>query len=307
MIMKRTTFWWLGCVFVWITLWTQVAQAQVFWKITGKGLQQPSYLLGSMHVYDGSRLLEQAAVKQAFDSSSVFVGELEMNSSAMFELFAEMVMPGDTTLQDLLSQEEYQRVDRYMQEKMGVGLGFFGRMRPIFLYFLFTTIDEAERMQAQGDSSFSSMNVDGLMDVYLQRTAREAGKEVRALETVREQIQALTGSMSLQEQARTLADYVKNGSTQKSDKQKALQLVEAYKKQDLKRMAKLLRENFDEQQYRLLIVERNRRWLPKMEAIMQKAPAFFVVGAGHLVGEEGLLVQLQRLGYRLEPLPLKLE
>lgn len=306
MIPKIQSFRFL-CLFLLVWSNCHTVSAQVFWKITGNGLKQPSYLLGSLHVYEGDHLLEQAAVREAFDNSRVFVGELEMTPSAMLELFTEMLMPGDTTLKDLLSEEDYHRVDTYMQEKMGMGLSFFGRMRPIFLYFLFTTIDEAEKMQAQGDSTISSMHVDALMDVYLQREARNANKEVRALETVKEQMQALTGSMSLQEQATTLAEYVKNGKQQKKEKQDVRILIEAYKKQDLKRLDKALRENFDEKQYRLLIVERNRRWIPKMQAAMQKAPTFFVVGAGHLVGEEGLLAQLQRLGYRLEPLPLVLE
>ncbi|NIK73156.1 hypothetical protein FHS56_000642 [Thermonema lapsum] len=302
--LQNFRFLWL-LLLIWSNCYT--ASAQVFWKITGKRLKQPSYLLGSLHIYDGSHLLEQPAVKQAFDNSRVFVGELEMKPTAMFELFAEMLMPGDTTLQDLLPEKDYQRVDAYMQKKMGMGIAFFGRMRPIFIYFLLTTIDEAELMEPRGDSSVLSLNVNNFMDVYLQERAREAGKEVRALETVREQMQALTGSMSLQEQATTLADYVKSGKRQRKDKQDTRLLIEAYKQQDLRRLEKALRDNFDEKQYRLLIVERNHRWVPKMEVIMQKAPAFFVVGAGHLVGEEGLLAQLKRLGYQLEPLPLVLK
>ncbi|PYR32174.1 MAG: TraB/GumN family protein, partial [Acidobacteria bacterium] len=55
------------------------------------------------------------------------------------------------------------------------------------------------------------------------------------------------------------------------------------------------------QMYQRLLVERNRNWLPKLEALFtRRGHAFVVVGAAHLVGPEGLLAMLKAKGYSVE-------
>ena len=52
--------------------------------------------------------------------------------------------------------------------------------------------------------------------------------------------------------------------------------------------------------YKVLFVERNRRWMPKIEACLEGARCMIVVGAGHLVGADGLISLLRARGYTLE-------
>jgi uncharacterized protein YbaP (TraB family) len=53
--------------------------------------------------------------------------------------------------------------------------------------------------------------------------------------------------------------------------------------------------------YTSLVVERNRNWMPQLDACLTRTtPCFVVVGAAHLVGPDGLLAMLQKKGYRLE-------
>ena len=55
--------------------------------------------------------------------------------------------------------------------------------------------------------------------------------------------------------------------------------------------------------YERLLVERNRNWLPQIEALFaRRTPALVVVGAAHLVGPDGLLKMLQGKGYAIEQL-----
>jgi len=49
--------------------------------------------------------------------------------------------------------------------------------------------------------------------------------------------------------------------------------------------------------YEMLLVSRNRRWVPKVEACMQTNRCFVVVGAAHLIGPDGLVSLLQQRGY----------
>jgi hypothetical protein len=53
--------------------------------------------------------------------------------------------------------------------------------------------------------------------------------------------------------------------------------------------------------YQRLLVERNRNWIPKIEALFARPrPAFVVVGAAHLVGPDGLIALLRAKGYTVE-------
>jgi hypothetical protein len=53
--------------------------------------------------------------------------------------------------------------------------------------------------------------------------------------------------------------------------------------------------------YQSLIVERNNNWMPQIEKCLARTtPCMVVVGAAHLLGSDGLLVLLQRKGYRVE-------
>ena len=50
-----------------------------------------------------------------------------------------------------------------------------------------------------------------------------------------------------------------------------------------------------------LLFKRNRNWVEQMKEIMPSASAMFVVGAGHLPGEQGVIRLLENEGYKLEP------
>jgi uncharacterized protein len=50
-----------------------------------------------------------------------------------------------------------------------------------------------------------------------------------------------------------------------------------------------------------IIVDRNRRWLPEIEKSLQKGSgAMIVVGAAHLVGQDGVIEMLKAKGYSVE-------
>jgi len=53
--------------------------------------------------------------------------------------------------------------------------------------------------------------------------------------------------------------------------------------------------------YQRLLVDRNRNWMPKIEALFARpGRAFVVVGAAHLVGADGLISMLRARGYTVE-------
>lgn len=53
--------------------------------------------------------------------------------------------------------------------------------------------------------------------------------------------------------------------------------------------------------FKQLLVERNKKWMPKLQQILQENAAFISVGAAHLAAEEGLIVLLRQQGFKLTP------
>ena len=53
-----------------------------------------------------------------------------------------------------------------------------------------------------------------------------------------------------------------------------------------------------------LFKNRNERWLPKLQAAMNEAPTMFVFGAGHLIGDYGILQLLRNTGYNVEQIKI---
>ena len=51
--------------------------------------------------------------------------------------------------------------------------------------------------------------------------------------------------------------------------------------------------------HQALFIDRNKRWVPKIETCLAAGRCMVVVGAGHLVGADGLVDLLSRRGYRL--------
>ena len=54
-------------------------QAQLLWKISGNGLEQPSYLMGTHHLAPLSITDSIAGFKEAFTASQQVIGELVMS------------------------------------------------------------------------------------------------------------------------------------------------------------------------------------------------------------------------------------
>ncbi len=81
-----------------------------------------------------------------------------------------------------------------------------------------------------------------------------------------------------------------------------------YKNQQLMAMEKLLAKSelgSDKKYEELLLNKRNINWISQLKTIMPKESVFVAVGAGHLVGEKGLLTLLRNEGYKVEPLANK--
>ena len=141
-----------------------------------------------------------------------------------------------------------------------------------------------------------------LIDNYFQMLALQNGKAIKGFETVDFQMGILFGE-SLEKQVNDLMCMVDH--FEETDEM-VNRITTAYFSQNLKQIEDAMEEESkvecgttDEDEDRL-INNRNSNWLEMMPSMMAEQPTLFVVGAGHLCGEKGVLRLLEKAGYTVE-------
>ncbi len=268
-------------------------EKSLIWEIKGKGLNQTSFLYGTIHMIGKKDFFLTDGTKKSFDRSKQVAFEIDMEEMgdimSLLPLLMQSFMKNDTTLQDLFSKEDYVLVKAHF-DKVGLPMMFLNRIKPMFL----SALDPKAMM---GDGSEKEDIVSYEME-FLEM-AQNQKKAVEGLETAAFQM-SMFDSIPYRAQAQMLLESIKSGADA-SDAQFD-QLVELYKNQDIQAMQDLMGEDNTTNNYNdLLLVNRNRKWIPIMEKMMQDKATFFAVGAGHLGGGQGVIALLRAAGYSVEP------
>ena len=134
----------------------------------------------------------------------------------------------------------------------------------------------------------------------LLKIAKQDKKEIKGLETIQFQA-SVFDSIPYQWQAKELLKNIDSFSVYKKEFDDMLKL---YKDQQLDSMQNMVgASEFGSEKYEdLLLNNRNKKWVNKLNGIMKNASVFVAVGAGHLTGEYGLINLLKKEGYKVEPL-----
>ena len=267
----------------------------LLWKISGKDLPKPSYLLGTFHLKPGAFLDSIPGAKSALLSAEQVIGELSMADKAglLLQTKQAMMMPADTTYQMLYSEEEYQFVNKQLTGTFGVGLDQLKMLVP-------AGINTAHVMM-MFQKYFPDANPEDIIDAAVQNIATENNKPIVGLETIEEQIKIVFG-VPLKRQAEVLLCSLKEPDYSIRTVES---IIEAYNRFDLTELYKIsLSEDApcpaSKEEMDQLNKNRNDKWMQVLPAMMKEKSSFVAVGALHLIGEEGLLNQLEKAGYTVE-------
>jgi len=256
------------------------------WEVHGK--HNTVYLLGSIHVLRPSDYPLSPAVLAAYADAKSLLMEVnleEINSEQVqAEMLGSAVLPGGKTLTEVLGKERYGRADG-LARGVGVDLSMFDQFAP---WFAAEAISQLQLTQL-------GFQAESGVDMFFMDKARSDGKNVAGLETVHDQI-ALFQNMSLD----TQANYLVSSLEQAHDLPKDIDsMVRAWQHGDTQWFASQMQSEFgrDSRLYESIIVARNRKWLPKIEALLGDDKNYLViVGTGHLVGQGSVLELLKKDG-----------
>jgi uncharacterized protein YbaP (TraB family) len=274
-------------------LLTQLSAApghNFLWKAAGKG--GTIYLVGSVHMLTEGYYPLDPAMENAFKDADLLVEEVDLAEmlapDRQLAILMKSRLPAGQTLDKVLSAPTLALLNKFTAD-LGPAAEALNGFKP---WMLATVIEGLELQKAGFDPNLG-------LDKHFYDAAQQSGKAVKGLETADYQI-SLFDQMTMDQQDRFLADTLKQLVTEKANVTK---LADAWKSGDAASIERIVLVDLknDAAMYQRLLVDRNRNWLPQLEALFaRKGHAFVVVGAAHLVGPDGLLAMLKAKGYTVE-------
>ena len=271
----------------------------LLWKVSGNGLENPSYLFGTHHLIPVSFLDSVAGIHNVFENTEQTVGELDMSNMAemQMELMGHSQLPEGVTYESLLSPEEVTQLDSTLKSLLSVGLDQLGTLKPSMLSNLISITFYQKH--------YPAISNEANIDQYFQSEAINRNRPIVGLENTEDQIYVLLNAQTIERQAEMLICMVQNPDLLKDQMD---ELQEAYHSQDINALYELsIKETPNdpcpntEEEKNALNRDRNMKWLEKLPAIMADKTSFIAVGCLHLPGEVGLIEGLREQGYKVEP------
>jgi uncharacterized protein len=259
------------------------------WKMTGPS--NTVYLLGSIHLLKKDNYPLPAQIEAAFSNAQLVVFETDFakmdEPKAQQELLTRAQLPAGQTLRQQLSAATYARFNKQVQAA-GLSDEMFARLKPSVAAIML----EVLVLQNLGFTPGYGV------DQHFFKAARQQSKTIVPLESVETQIALVTdfspaeGEMIMKT---SLADM-------DQAKQSFGEVLQAWQSGDAVRLEKLLQRARGEAPaiFQRLVTDRNQRWVPKIESLLGgEKNAIIIVGAGHLVGSDGLIALLSKKGHKM--------
>lgn len=262
------------------------------WKISSK--TNTVYLLGSVHLMKQDAYPLDKSIEKAYENSPRLFFEIDLGKIDEKEMQQFTVTKGTytdgRTLKDVLSKQTYEFAKKRLSD-LGLTIEQFERLKP----WLLAMVIEISELQKLGFDQNQGI------DKYFYKKAKQDKKEVDGFETAEYQLDLL-GNIPANMQESLLLQTMKELDDIQNE---FTSIIDAWKSGDVEALDKSLLKSFKNYPdvYKALITDRNKNWLPKIEALIgQKENAMIIVGFAHLAGKDGILAAFKEKGYQVEQL-----
>jgi len=259
------------------------------WKISDA--DSTVYLAGSVHLLREKDMPLPAVFDRVYAEAEELVFEIDMASMSDPDSAQKMralgTLPDGGRLGDKLSAATMANLGVYLK-KRGMPAGVFDTFTPGMVYLTIGSI-EAGRSGAKPQL--------GLEMVYFAKSI-EDGKPSRGLETV-----AFQMSRFNEFEPELIENLINESIAEADDSAETFDaIVAAWRSGDEEALGELILEQTGPHSrlHEVLLVDRNRNWIPEIEKhLATDRDVMFLVGAGHLVGEDSVVDLLREKGYEV--------
>jgi len=272
-----------------VTIFSAYSQT-LLWKVSGKNINSPSYLYGTIHIQDERVFAFDNTVPDALKSCDAFAMEVLLDEVSASGIRQSMMMPNGKYLSDYLSKEDFALLDSLCKAKLGASAMFMNAMKPFFIGSAIQQADMAKDMETA-------------LDLHLLKMARESGKHCYGVESYMDQINAID-AIRMKDQIKMLEGILHD--TANAGEKDYNDLLQAYLSFDYDKMMVLMQDTTTPKNFeKVLIYDRNKTMAKQFVKISKQHTLFCAVGAAHLAGKKGVVALLRKKGYTVEPVLFK--
>lgn len=275
----------------------------LMYEITKNGSNNKIYLFGSIHVADKNNFNYPEYVLSAYQNSHYLACEFDMieyqqNSEKAFQLVDDLMYKDNTSIKDHLSKDTYTKMVNLLKEKE-MYMEAYDIYKPYFFQSLLTNslINDAKLYASRG------------IDLSFLTKAKKDNKKILEIESPDYQ-NNLFLSFSDKIYEIIISEVVNNYN---EEVESLKDLFKAWKNGNTEMIMELASDeikktdHYTSEQIQLindynnkLIKERNIKMTEKLEEYFNNNyDTFYMVGAAHLIGDDGIVKLLQNQGYNV--------
>lgn len=270
-----------------------------FWEVTSNNSKGKLYLFGSIHAADKTAYPLPSSIMDAYDDSDCIAVECdivqyEKDFAKQVELSTELIYYDGTTIQDHINKELYENLKQILTENKSY-MNTYDLMKPAAWMSLVDGLVVKK----------SGLSTNKGLDRYFLKKAKTDKKEILEVESVEFQTQMLANfsddvmnlllktytEYSIEEQAESLKELYE---AWKAGDLESLYDIGSGEEDDLTEAEKALYEEYNKQ----MLTDRNNGMVEKAEQYLAEGRnCFYIVGAMHMLGDDGIVEQLKAKGY----------
>lgn len=267
--------------------------AQVLYRISGNSAAAPSYVLATNRLVDISFIDSIPNVFKCYSACNKVITEFAMQDyEAIAALRQAALLPDSVRLSNFYTPEEYEFIDQTLLLQLEMGLDKLGRMKPSYLIELYR--DALFRDWLKYDESRS-------MENFFEQVAAQSDIPIYGLDDVGETMYMLFDREPFHWQCKELWKVVKYPDKEVRQERT---LRDMYLYGRLSDMAYQIKGPDNETSISFsdykVYSQRNQVWVKRLRPYLKEGKAFITLNAIYLGGEDGLLEQLRKAGYRVK-------
>lgn len=258
----------------------------LLWKITGSGLEKDSYLFGTIHIICEDQFKMDDRILDALNQSKKIALELDLaDPNALMEMQRASMNENFANIQNEFEEDQKEAINSFLMDHYGVNLQQMGVLKP----FALSSLILVKMLPCEEVGSY---------ELFFVEKSKELEIPIIGLETAEFQV-GLFDQIPLKQQLDDLAKMVMD----EESVEEFNSLVNAYLEEDLDALYNLIIQSDMFSEFgEILLDQRNKNWVPKIEELIREDATFIAVGSGHLASETGIIHLLREAGYTLEPL-----
>jgi len=258
----------------------------VLWEISGKKLEKPSYLFGTIHLTCDATL-KPKVLKALENTDQVFL-EIDMDDPEMNnKMMANLNMKNGKKISEIATEEQYKTINTFLESNFNISLNLLDTYKPFFIQsMLYTKMIDCP-MQS--------------FETELVKKALADKEQVYGLETIESQL-AIFDEIPYNKQIEDLVVMIADINLNKNNE--LVEMNAAYEAENLDELMQIIARSevkTNNMYQEELLTKRNQNWIPIIAEQAAEKPTFFGIGAAHLKGKNGVIKLLKKQGYKVKP------